>query len=202
MCGPCAASVPCPACAFPRVCRVQAWQRDRSWQLARTSIDSIAYSRSGHNSGVIRCGYRPDPPPPSLTCTAGVAGRAVLFQIDRNTKEDKQNLMTSFVLYTNGSWMFEEFPNPHRVVGTLLRKTNGCLDPGKLASLDDAMSKATWQVSVQEHRCMAYAIDYTTYSFKGKPVYRYEMCDGGILDEESRKALAAANAIINPLMAA
>jgi len=136
-------------------------------------------------------------PPPSNACLVTMEATTPVFQVERKSDIIKDYTTTSLSIVSNGAWTYTETRN-----GKVIRTETGCLSKANLATLETSLASATWKTTVAEMRCMAYAADYTQYSYLGKPVLTSRMCDGLILDAKTQKGLADANAIVGKLVPA
>jgi hypothetical protein len=134
--------------------------------------------------------------PPVLVCEPGIAGPQDRFEIDSVQDRAKPTTKTSLVLTSNGSWIYTATTN-----GRLTRVASGCIAYGQVRTIDNALSRAKWQTSVAEFRCMAIGMGYTEYKVNGKVVLHREVCDGLELDDASQQSLTTITQILDGLVA-
>jgi hypothetical protein len=136
-------------------------------------------------------------PPRPAACLVTTEATTEVFRVERKSDIVKDYTTSSLTVVSNGAWVYTETRN-----GKVIRTEAGCLPKDQLAALESSLASATWKTSMAEMRCMAYAADYTQYSYNGKPVLTSRMCDGLILDAKTQKGLGDANAIVGKLVPA
>ncbi|MBA2540214.1 MAG: hypothetical protein H0V17_11305 [Deltaproteobacteria bacterium] len=133
---------------------------------------------------------------PSNTCLVTPVATTPLFQIETNgLGQIKGHVDTRMAIQSNGAWTYTQTK-----AGKVQRTEVGCLSRVQLATLKSALASATWKTSQAQGHCEAIAMDYKEYSYLGNPMLRTELCDGQIIDNATRKAIADARAITNKLV--
>jgi len=131
----------------------------------------------------------PMPPPPlDLRRNICRAGGDVLFEIDHkvnsNIQVESEVGTWSTVLYANGAWTYFE-----RRPGLPAISESGCLSQFELGEVTADLKFADWKVTYNRIRCFAMSLTYDEYSSHGKTLFADQMCSGGMLDSDSRKAV-------------
>jgi hypothetical protein len=131
---------------------------------------------------------------PINVCTKG---GTIVFAVDHKVDVDWDGFSTSrFVLFATGGWQYTEWKG-----GKIVRSGGGCISLSQVKRLQKPLAAAPWSTTRYEVACMAYSASYTEYQFLGKHVWTERLCDAQGLDDQSQKALASANAIVNKLIA-
>jgi hypothetical protein len=135
-------------------------------------------------------GPKPDLVLPQPSCTGG----DVVFQVDRKTVY-RPEPSSSLVVRTSGAWTYDTLHN-----GTLVRTRTGCLAADQLADLRAHVERVPWQTTKPDSVCEIAYVDFTEYRVGDRHVFTSAGCTSDLLDDKSRVALSAANAIVGPLV--
>jgi hypothetical protein len=157
---------------------------------------------------VAACGTKPvaaapDAPSNSAGSTASKSvgsctGGDVYYQVDRVDvrRSAGDQVISSIVVRTSGAWTYDVLDGKR-----LVRKGSGCMAAPKLADLRKHIDGAPWKLTPRDAMCEIFIPVRTEYRVGTRLMWTAASCTTpDILDDKSQAAIAAAGAILGPIV--